>query len=110
MKNKLWIATIVLLLLPASVIAADKEHGGFMFRFIGAGGGGASLELNSSDGSVRERVSTLAHGYRFDFGYSFTQYFALHIGLWGRYIHDGQSRPLQQITGVPIGGNFLFTQ
>ncbi len=108
MKKNLITIAIVLLTIPANVFAEDKEHGGFLFRFIGAGGGGASQELTSADGNQRNFTSTLAHDYRFDFGYSFTQNFALHIGLWGRYIHDGGSGALQQFTGIPIGFTFFL--
>ena len=111
MKKNLMTIAIVLLTIPANVFAEDKEHGGFLFRFIGAGGGGASQELTNANGDANQRnfTSTLAHDYRFDFGYSFTQNFAIHLGLWGRYIHDGGSGAMQQqFTGIPIGLTFFL--
>ena len=110
MKKNLMTIAIVLLTIPANVFAEDKEHGGFLFRFIGAGGGGASQELTNANGDAAQKnfTSTLAHDYRFDFGYSITQNFAIHLGLWGRYIHTGGNGALQQFTGIPIGFTFFL--
>ena len=112
MKKNLITIAIVLLTIPANVFAEDKEHGGFLFRFIGAGGGGASQELTNANGDANQRnfTSTLAHDYRFDFGYSFTQNFAIHLGLWGRYIHDGGNGALQAIYRNPYWTYILFAQ